>query len=164
MLPMTATPGVRLAQLHRMRAGVGTYTRDDAIFASIAGTVITENNEVRVIRAGKLVGSSQVLRLGDSVICKVVKVTSLQVLVDIVCVRDAVLQETFPGTIRIEDVGNHNFDKVAMETVFSPGMLVKAMVLSFGDTRSYFLTTAKPGLGVVRALSNEDMKDEDVNM
>jgi exosome complex component CSL4 len=148
-----AVPGQRLAALQPLRAGVGTYVRDGSIYASIAGTCqVSAAQEISVARADKVVGSAQVLRLGDVVICKVTKVTSRQVLVDIVCVRDVVLQEAFPGTIRIEDVRHHDVDKLVMDELFSPGMLVKAAVLSYGDTRSYFLSTARPGLGVVRAV------------
>lgn len=149
MSTSVAVPGQRLAPLAQHRAGHGTYVRDDAIYASILGTWSVSHGEVRVERAGRTVGSAQVLRLNDAVICRVAKVTSRQVLVDIVAVRDIALQESFPGTIRLEDVRSHDIDKLVIEDIFSPGMLVKAVVLSFGDTRSYFLSTAKPGLGVV---------------
>ncbi|TMW69367.1 hypothetical protein Poli38472_001523 [Pythium oligandrum] len=157
-------PGQRLsAQEAGVRAGEGTYVRDGAVYASVTGRYAKQNNEMTVKRAGKLVGSSQVLRLGDLVICKVTKVTTRQVLVDIVCVGDAVLQEPFPGTIRLEDVRNHDIDKLVMEELFSPQMLIKAAVLSFGDTRSYFLSTAKPGLGVVRTTQLDDGADVEMS-
>uniref|UniRef100_K3WSW7 S1 motif domain-containing protein n=1 Tax=Globisporangium ultimum (strain ATCC 200006 / CBS 805.95 / DAOM BR144) TaxID=431595 RepID=K3WSW7_GLOUD len=151
-----AVPGQRLAPHAQHRAGHGTYVRDGAIYASILGHYSIVQSEVRVERPGKTVGSAQVLRLQDEVICKVTKVTSRQVLVDIISVNGIALQESFPGTIRLEDVRNHDIDKLMMEDVFSPGMLVKALVLSFGDTRSYFLSTAKAGLGIVRASQQQE--------
>ncbi|GLE04066.1 hypothetical protein PINS_up012977 [Pythium insidiosum] len=162
--PSFAVPGQRLAAAQpSVRAGSGTYVRDGAIYASIAGHWCIESNEVRVTRASRPIGSSQVLRLGDIVVCKITKVSTRQVLVDILCVRDTVLQEPFPGTIRLEDVRNHDIDKLVLEDIFSPGMLVKAAVLSFGDTRSYFLSTAKAGLGIIRS-SPPHAEDEDVDM
>jgi exosome complex component CSL4 len=38
-----------------------------------------------------------------------------------------------------------------MAECFRPGDVVRAEVLSLGDARSYYLSTAEPELGVVRA-------------
>jgi exosome complex component CSL4 len=43
--------------------------------------------------------------------------------------------------------------QVVMYDCFRPGDIVLAEVLSLGDARSYFLTTAKNELGVVHAKS-----------
>ncbi|KAF1772493.1 Exosome complex component CSL4 [Phytophthora cactorum] len=148
-----AVPGQRLATADgKLKAGNGAYMRDWRISQDV----------VEVTRTNKTVASAQVLRLGDIVICRVAKITSRQVMVDILCVGETVLKEAFPGTIRLEDVRNHDIDKLVMEEVFSPGMLVKAAVLSFGDTRSYFLSTAKPGLGVVRQPTQQDSQTTDM--
>ncbi|TYZ67560.1 hypothetical protein PybrP1_012458 [[Pythium] brassicae (nom. inval.)] len=157
--PAVAVPGQRLAPLAQHRAGSGTYARDGAIFASVLGTwtISPPGNEVSVARGGgRPLASAQVLRLGDVVVCRVTKVTARQVLVDIAAVRGIALPEPFPGTIRLEDVRSHDVDKLTMEDVFASGALVKAAVLSFGDTRSYFLSTARPGLGVVRVSPLQD--------
>lgn len=163
---LLAIPGQRLAPLAQHRAGSGTYTRDGAIFASVLGTwkISQPSNEVSVERAGRPLGTAQVLRLGDHVVCRVTKVTSRQVLVDIVAVRGIALHEPFPGTIRLEDVRSYDVDKLVMEDVFASGALVKAAVLSFGDTRSYFLSTARPGLGVVRVSHQEQNDDGSADM
>ncbi|CEG46421.1 nucleic acid-ob-fold-like protein [Plasmopara halstedii] len=147
----TAIPGQRLAIADgKLQAGSGCYVRDGSIFASIFGNWCISQEVVEVTRINKTIASAQVLRLGDIVICRVVRITTRQVMVDIICASETVLRESFPGTIRLEDVRTHDTDKLVMEEIFSPGILVKAAVLSFGDTRSYFLSTAKPGLGVVR--------------
>uniref|UniRef100_M4B8D7 Exosome complex component N-terminal domain-containing protein n=1 Tax=Hyaloperonospora arabidopsidis (strain Emoy2) TaxID=559515 RepID=M4B8D7_HYAAE len=148
-----AVPGQRLvtAAEKKLTAGKGAYERDGAIFASICGQWSVSQNVVEVTRANKTVASALVLRLGDIVIGRVTKLTTRQVMVDILCVnKETVFHEPFPGTIRLEDVRSHDIDKLVIEEVFLPDVLVKAVVLSFGDTRSYFLSTAKPGLGVVR--------------
>ncbi|TDH69653.1 uncharacterized protein CCR75_009358 [Bremia lactucae] len=146
-----AVPGQHLATVDgKLQAGIGTYVQEGSIFASTYGKWLIADDFVTVTRANKTVASTQVLHVGDVVVCRVTKITSRQVMVDILCVSATVLKDAFPGTIRQEDVRNNDIDKLLMEEVFSPGMLVKAEVLSFGDTRSYFLSTAKPGLGVVR--------------
>ncbi|KAI9917924.1 hypothetical protein PsorP6_013027 [Peronosclerospora sorghi] len=149
-------PGQRLATANdKLNAGSGAYLRDGFIFASICGQWSIVDDHVKVTRANKTVASAKVLHLGDVVICRVIKITPRQVMVDILCVGETVLKEIFPGTIRLEDVRNHDVDKLVMEEVLSPGVLVQAVVLSFGDTHSYFLSTAKPGLGVVSQLTDQ---------
>ncbi|CCI46596.1 unnamed protein product [Albugo candida] len=134
-------------------SGLGTYATATTIHASIVGTLkVTESGQVTVYRNDKTIGSAQVLRLGDHVLCKVVKISNQQVSVNILCIGDTVLQESFLGTIRIEDVRSRDVDKLVLESIFAPGMLVKAVVLSYGDTRSYFLSTASSGLGVIRSI------------
>ncbi|KAF1795523.1 Nucleic acid-binding, OB-fold [Phytophthora cactorum] len=99
-----AVPGQRLATADgKLKAGNGAYMRDWRISQDV----------VEVTRTNKTVASAQVLRLGDII-------TSRQVMVDILCVGETVLKEAFPGTIRLEDVRNHDIDKLVMEEVFSP--------------------------------------------
>ena len=52
---------------------------------------------------------------------------------------------------RLPDVRATEIDKVVMSDCFRPGDIIRAMVLSLGDSRSYYLTTAKNELGVVYA-------------
>lgn len=44
-------------------------------------------------------------------------------------------------------------DTVVLADCFRPGDIVRAAVASLGDARSYHLTTARPALGVVHAVS-----------
>ena len=57
-----------------------------------------------------------------------------------------------PG-FRLQDVRATEIDKVVIYDCFRPGDIVRAEVLSLGDARSYYLTTAKNELGVVYARS-----------
>ncbi|PNY13809.1 exosome complex component csl4-like protein [Trifolium pratense] len=52
-----------------------------------------------------------------------------------------------------QDVRATEIDKVDMHLSFRPGDIVKALVLSLGNARAYFLSTAKNELGVVSAES-----------
>ena len=54
---------------------------------------------------------------------------------------------------RSEDVRATEIDSVKISHCFRPGDIIKAAVISLGDKRSYYLTTAAPELGVVFAKS-----------
>ncbi|EQC32126.1 hypothetical protein SDRG_10322 [Saprolegnia diclina VS20] len=145
-------PGQRLGAVSdATTAGDGTYVLNGSIFASVAGTSATVGNAIIVRRpAGKRIATDYVLQLDDTVICKVTKLTTTQIFLDILSVRDdVVLREPFAGTLRKEDVRPMDIDKIVLEDLFHPGDIVKAAVLSMGDSRAYYLSTAKPGLGVV---------------
>lgn len=57
------------------------------------------------------------------------------------------------GMIRVQDVRLTEKDTVVMFQCFRPGDVVLARVLSLGDARSYYLTTAENELGVSWAVS-----------
>lgn len=54
---------------------------------------------------------------------------------------------------RLQDVRATETDKIEIYKSFRPGDIVSAEVVSLGDARSYYLSTAKNELGVIRALS-----------
>jgi exosome complex component CSL4 len=64
-----------------------------------------------------------------------------------------ILDESLAGTIRQRDVRAFDIDSVELYKSFRPGDLVRAQVLSLGDARSYFLSTARNDLGVILATS-----------
>ena len=63
------------------------------------------------------------------------------------------MPQRYSGIIRAQDVRATEIDKVLLHTSFRPGDVLRAEVLSLGDSRSYFLSTAKNELGVVYAKS-----------
>jgi len=65
----------------------------------------------------------------------------------------APLTETFSGLLRASDVRSSDIDSVELHKCFRPGDIVRARVLSLGDQRAYYLTTAEDELGVVKARS-----------
>jgi len=58
----------------------------------------------------------------------------------------------FPGVIRSRDVRSFEIDSVEIYNSFRPGDIVRAQVISLGDARSYYLSTAKNELGVIYSL------------
>jgi exosome complex component CSL4 len=60
-------------------------------------------------------------------------------------------ESDFQGVIRAQDVRQTDKDKVRIWHCFRPGDIVRASVLSLGDARSYYLSTARNDLGVIFA-------------
>lgn len=59
----------------------------------------------------------------------------------------------FQGVVRSQDVRSTEKDKVKLADCFRPGDIVRATVISLGDARSYYLSTAGNTLGVIYAVS-----------
>ena len=59
----------------------------------------------------------------------------------------------FQGVVRSQDVRTTEKDKVKLADCFRPGDIVRAQVISLGDARSYYLSTAANNLGVIYATS-----------
>ncbi len=59
----------------------------------------------------------------------------------------------FQGVVRTQDVRTTEKDKVKLADCFRPGDIVRATVISLGDARSYYLSTAGNELGVIYAVS-----------
>ncbi|OAY70383.1 Exosome complex component CSL4 [Ananas comosus] len=96
------------------------------------------------------------LLLQQYTVCVCLQVTKVMARIasaDIMCVQSKAVREKFTGIIRQQDVRATEIDKVDMYQSFRPGDIVRALVLSLGDARAYYLTTAKNELGVVSAQS-----------
>ena len=64
-----------------------------------------------------------------------------------------VCHDAFPAIIRQQDIRATEIDKVTVTESFRVGDVVRAVVISLGDERSYYLSTARNELGVVMASS-----------
>jgi exosome complex component CSL4 len=58
--------------------------------------------------------------------------------------------------IRREDIRETEVDKVAVQNFFKPLDIVRAGVISLGDSKFYFLSTAKSEFGVVLPRSRDN--------
>lgn len=157
-------PGDRLERItegDKVMAGPGTFMTGSYIQASLLGVRRDELREdgsriVSVIAPDEMNGAGDGIVLpevGDVVICKVGRVSDAYAKVQIFCVDNRPLKRAVEGLIRKQDVRAHEIDAVVMSESFLPCDLVRCKVISLGDHRSYFLTTARPELGVVRAKS-----------
>ena len=141
------------------KLGIGVYNHNDKIISSLVGNVLIEylddnSKTIHVIIPSSLSNpNDNVININDVLLCKIIKVTTNQVYVDIIANNDKELRIYAKGIIRREDVRNNEIDKIIMHECFRPGDLVRAIVISYGDSRQYYLSTADSNLGVIIAKS-----------
>lgn len=155
-------PGVYIGSLNEYNAGDGVYLRNTDIISNACGTI-------EILNAGNMKPTIQIksisvskektlhsgnvrqyrhLQIGDEVLCQITKIMMNQVNADIIFVGSNKLPKPTRGVIRREDVRLNEIDKVVMHECFRASDFVKAVVISLGDSKQYFLSTAKVELGV----------------
>lgn len=169
----------------RLRPGPGTYAQGNEIFASTVGVLQVLDVEAVAPSAKspappqatvsvapssgcRFKFADQVIRKDQVVLARVVRLTTQQVVVEIMANEKGMLEkyQFAEGCIRREDIKTAVQQAASSETVvtptattkvltqsFRPGDFVVARVLSLGDPRRYFLSTAEPALGVIYARS-----------
>lgn len=154
-------PGTVLGTRDEYECGSGCAVWKNDIRSTLCGEIVIQSTssgrKIVHVRPQKKVSSlDQVIGTGDTVICQVQRITINQVIVDIFCVGDTPVRDVAKGTIRKEDVTTRSIevDTIVMHECFRPGDIVRAEVVSLGDSRQYFLSTAGPTLGVIGARSN----------
>jgi len=89
---------------------------------------------------------------GAIVTGRVTRINMRMATVEILCVGNKPVQSPLTGIIRARDVRAFDVDNVEIYKCFRPGDIVRAVVLSRGDARNYYLSTAKNELGVIAAV------------
>ena len=157
-LERSVIPGDELGLEREYLAGSGAYAVDGVIRASLVGNVVVDadtQGRSRINVACKLEKYEDlVINIGDKVLCRVSRTNNNQAFVDIVTVGDRVLPIIAKGVIRREDVSATEVDKVNIQEQFKSGDVIKASVISLGDSKHYYLSTAEVGLGVQLNLKN----------
>ena len=144
-----------------MQCGPGTYQAGESVLASLAGTIALEDSErpgiqiVSVIPWNSHNATDTVISVGDEVVGLVTRIGMNQASVEIVAVQNKILKQRSRGSIRREDVRLTELDSLVMHECFRPGDIIRAAVISLGDARQYFLSTASRELGVLRAKNDE---------
>ncbi|KAL9436561.1 hypothetical protein AB3S75_022584 [Citrus x aurantiifolia] len=155
------TPGEVLGKATEVTAGKGAYVakHNGLVYASLTGLLRTLSpppdspDQRATVEVTGHKAHGPVPEPGSVVIARVTKVMTRMASADIMCVGAKSVREKFSGIIRQQDVRATEIDKVDMHLSFRPGDIVRASVLSLGDARAYFLSTAKNDLGVVSAES-----------
>lgn len=150
----TVFPGDTLGTINEYSCGSGTYEVDSTIRASLVGRVVVETSESRKPVVNVLAqfndASELVVEIGDIVYGRIVKINYNQAFVDILAVGDRKLAVRTKGIIRREDVRATEIDKVVVHDFFHSTDIVCARVISLGDNKQYYLSTADKNLGVVK--------------
>ncbi|KAF8167986.1 hypothetical protein B0H34DRAFT_683852 [Crassisporium funariophilum] len=130
--------------------GAGIYERDGQMRASLLGVPHFEGSTLTISRI-----KPHPPMPGSVVIGFVTRLSPLQALLSITVVDDVPLPvgEEFTGVIRAQDVRATEKDRVKIGDCFRGGDVVRSQVISLGDARSYFVTTARNDLGVIFATS-----------
>lgn len=132
--------------------GVGTYVKNNNVCSSLLGRIVLEsvasNNKRRINVVSDKQNINMVISVGDEVLCQVTRILLTQINVDILVIGDKELRQISKGIIRKEDVRDKDIDKVIMSECFRVGDLVKAAVISLGDSKQYYLSSAAIHLGV----------------
>jgi len=169
-------PGDRLGTIRQARRGIGTYVRGGHIYACLLGKLTIEKVEASVddteidehkeaiafvcsVESSKPPATSQVLKIGQKVVGKVIRITPQNATVEIMVAENVgpLRMPYFEGVVRSEDIRSFSVQKKAESQApllvdsFRPGDLVACRIISMGDARRYFLTTAETELGVIRA-------------
>ncbi|KAJ1974518.1 hypothetical protein H4R35_003568 [Dimargaris xerosporica] len=165
MQPIIATPGLRLGSTDDLQAGPGTYVRNGAIYASALGYLkqhtayanSTANAPEKAAKPTVFVSrrkeQAAVPAVGSIVTGKVLRINTRMATVAIMMVDASPCKEDYQGIIRSQDVRVTEKDQVKMHLCFRPGDMVRAQVISLGDARSFYLSTAQNELGVILAHS-----------
>lgn len=140
--------------------GAGLYVKDGRVRASLVGVPRYEGPTLTISRVRPHPPTTNSVILGV-----VTRLSPLQATVAISVVDGLPLPagEEFNGVIRSQDVRATEKDKVRIGECFRGGDVVKGTVISLGDARSYYITTARNDLGVIFATSEAGATMEPVS-
>ncbi|KAF9460777.1 hypothetical protein BDZ94DRAFT_1222351 [Collybia nuda] len=142
------------------KLGQGIYSRDSEIRASLIGSPHHEGSilAIPLARPHPPAPNSVVLGL-------ITRLSPLQAMLSISVVDGIPLPagEEFTGVIRAQDVRATEKDRIKIGDCFRGGDVVRGVVISLGDARSYFVTTARNDLGVIFATSEAGATMEPVS-
>ncbi|XP_059436390.1 uncharacterized protein LOC132169364 [Corylus avellana] len=157
------TPGEVLGKASDVRAGRGAYVapHNNLVYASLTGfrRIVSpppdspDQDQRPTVEVTHHKAHGVIPEPGSVVLARVTKVMAKMASADIMCVGPKSVREKFTGIIRQQDVRATEIDKVDMHLSFRAGDIVRALVLSLGDARAYYLSTAQNELGVVSAES-----------
>ncbi|KAK0752013.1 putative exosome 3 [Schizothecium vesticola] len=171
-----AIPGQPLGSTSKYQPGPGTHIHQSTLYSSLLGVVHivqpakapgpvkrlnkiapasapAELPTISVSRSGVSEKREVLPEVGNTVLCRVVRITPRQAVVAILICGDTVLDAEWQGIIRVQDVRATEKDRVKIYESFRPGDIVRAEVISLGDQANYYLSTARNELGVIMATS-----------
>jgi len=146
-------PGQRLGHSGDFLPGQGTYVRKQHIYASVVGFKQIDEGTPPTLSVAKEKEPALVPQISSIVTAKIIRVNPRFASANILCVGSKAVKEQFRGIIRTQDVRATEIEKIEIYKSFRPGDIVQAEVISLGDSRSYYLSTAKNELGVIFATS-----------
>ena len=152
-------PGYYLGSTAQFSQGPGAYEKGSGIFSELVGEV-----QIGAAKSGdgakpamSVLGKyslGTIPSVGSIVITRVLNISERQAKVSILSVGNRLLQEPLSGVVRKEDVRAVEKDSVDVFASFRPGDIVRARVVSLGESHSHYgLSTDRNELGVIMATS-----------
>ncbi|GAA6035836.1 hypothetical protein JCM8097_005730 [Rhodosporidiobolus ruineniae] len=151
LIPGQPLPATASGAGATLQAGPGTFVRGGQVYASLVGELSREGGVVQV--KGKA-DTQSIPEPNSIVIGTVSRITRMAATLSLLTVDGRPCRPDFTGIIRAQDVRQTAKDSVKIWSCFRPGDVVRAKVISLGDSRSYFLSTASNSLGVLFAVSS----------
>ncbi|EXJ63317.1 uncharacterized protein A1O5_11638 [Cladophialophora psammophila CBS 110553] len=179
MTSSPVVPGQILASTSSYIPGPGTHVYENNILASILGQSLispapnkSSKPTISVPRRATAIASiSSLPRVGSAVLCRVTRVRQRELSASILSIIDpsssvsisaneiiSYSQVTddelqFQCILRREDIRTHEKDKIVINEMYRVGDIIRATVISLGDERNYYISTAGNEFGVVVATS-----------
>jgi len=150
-------PGQRLCLANENTvAGSGTYERQGYIYSMLAGVVVVAEKEKSKIVEVETLGNQTIVPVpGDIITARITVLNQRYAKCSIICIGDVVLNRTYRGILRKEDVRAEYKDELEMYKSFRPGDIILARILPQNELHCYQLSTAENELGVVVAMAAE---------
>lgn len=169
-----AVPGQPLSSSETPQAsfapGPGTFLRDGTVFSSTLGQVDRSGGLISVLgkSGAQAIPEPGAVAVGASLrhvpsrlpasdriewTGTVTRINSQAATLSLLTIDDKPCRPDYQGVIRAQDVRATNKDGVKVFLAFRPADVVRAKVISLGDARSYYLSTAENRLGVLFAVS-----------
>ena len=150
--PTLAIPGQLLGPASKFQPGPGTHIHDSNLYSSLLGLVhITQPAKapgpakrltkitpapapaelptVSVSTSDKKLKREVLPEVGNTVLCRVMRIMPRQAVVAILVCGDTVLDAEWQGLIRVQDVRATEKDRVRIYESFRPGDIVRAEVV-----------------------------------
>jgi exosome complex component CSL4 len=146
-----AIPGQALGSTSRYLPGPGTHIHESNLYSSLLGVVHvsqpdkapgpakrltkitplppTELPTISVSRSGISEKREVLPEVNNVVLCRVIRITPRQAVVNILVCGDSVLEAEWQGLIRVQDVRATEKDRVKIYESFRPGDIVRAEVV-----------------------------------
>jgi exosome complex component CSL4 len=140
--------------------GPATHIHNDSLCASISGPIeskpsTSKASKLPTVSIARTTGPL-LPEVGTIILGRITRTNPRQANIAILALGasgEHVCKDPFPALIRQQDIRLTEVDKVKVAESFRVGDIVRAVVISLGDERSYYLSTAKNELGVVIATS-----------
>ncbi|QIW94745.1 hypothetical protein AMS68_000263 [Peltaster fructicola] len=155
-MAQSVLPGSVIGPVLSNTPGHGVHLQSGQLISSLAGTLkqSTKASTYSVSRAS----SALLPEVGTVILGRITRTNSRQATIAILAIGmngEHVCRDSFSGLIRQQDIRATEVDKVKMSESFKVGDIVRAVIISLGDERAYYMSTAKNEFGVVLANSEQ---------